>query len=318
MNVNRFKGLLGGIILIFTGAMTSGAYDLPSVNLGFTSFVDGGPPAGAGLYAAQYLQYWNSKKFTDGQGNDLLPTAGEDLEAWISLTQFIYQSDSELLMGGKWGVDVIVPYVILDLKYDIAGPFPEANGSGFGDILIGPYLQWDTIMGADGPRFMQRIEFQTIFPTGIYDQNHELNPGSNFFSFDPYWSGTLFITQRLTATARIHYLWNGKNDEPNRGFAGADTTQAGQAVHANFTMDYAIVPSRFRVGINGYFLKQITDTEVDGNAVAGRKEQVFGIGPGFVYHFSQDAHLFFNSYFETAAENRPEGSRMGLRFVYHF
>ncbi len=173
-------------------------------------------------------------------------------------------------------------------------------------------------MGADGPRFMQRVEFQSIFPTGKYDRNHELNPGSNFFSFDPYWSGTLFITQRLTASARIHYLWNGKNDKPNRGFGGASETQAGQAVHANFAMDYAIVPNRFRIGINGYYLKQITDTKVNGNAVAGRREQVFGIGPGFVYHFSQDAHLFFNFYIETAAENRPEGSRMNLRFVYHF
>ncbi len=118
MKTIRFKGLLGGIILIFAGAMTSGAYDLPSVNLGFTSFVDGGPPAGPGLYDTQYLQYWASDKFTDSQGNELLPsTAGEDLGAWISLTQLIYQSDSEILMGGKWGMDVIIPYVILDLNY---------------------------------------------------------------------------------------------------------------------------------------------------------------------------------------------------------
>jgi UDP-3-O-[3-hydroxymyristoyl] glucosamine N-acyltransferase len=42
------------------------------------------------------------------------------------------------------------------------------------------------------------------------------------------------------------------------------------------------------------------------------------IGPGAVIHFGQNAHLFFNAYFESAVENRPEGNRFILRFVGHF
>ncbi|MGM0656421.1 MAG: SphA family protein [Thermodesulfobacteriota bacterium] len=316
----RRKGEWIGFILTCLLLITIGparAYDLPAVNLGFTSFLDGGPPAGSGWYFSQYLQRWTSDDFTGPDGDPLLPnSADEDLEAWISLSQFIYQSDTPVLAGGKWGLDVIIPYAALDASYSGPG-FPEDNGNGMGDLLVGPFLQWNPVMGKRGPRFMHRIEFQMIFPTGKYDDDKELNPGSNHFSFNPYWAGTFFITQKWTTSARIHYLWNAENDDPNRAYAGADDTQAGQAVHLNFSTAYQITPG-FRLGINGYYLKQITDFEIDGKEIDNTKEKVFAIGPGLLWHISRDTHLFFNAYYETEAENRPEGDRYNLRLVYHF
>jgi hypothetical protein len=57
---------------------------------------------------------------------------------------------------------------------------------------------------------------------------------------------------------------------------------------------------------------------VDGNEVSGSKEQVIGIGPGLLWHISPDNHFFCNVYWETEAENRPEGTRVNMRYVYHF
>jgi hypothetical protein len=290
------------------------AYDLPSVNLGFTSFLDGGPPAGPGYYFTQYFQYYTADQLNDGNGDEI-PFPSPELDVLVSLTQGIYQSDKEILWGGKWGLDIIVPVVSLNLKYSAAGPFPQDNGSGIGDVLVGPFLQWDPVMKNGRPLFMQRVEFQFLIPTGKYDSDKSLNPGSNFFSFNPYWAGTLFMTPRWTATTRIHYLWNAENSDP---FGAADDSQAGQAVHLNFATAYEIIPKALRLGINGYYLKQVTESKVDGNDVEASKEEVFGVGPGAIWHISPDSHLFFNAYFETSAENRSEGSRATLRFVHHF
>jgi len=289
---------------------------LPAVNLGLTSFLDGGPPAGPGFYITQYGQYITADEFVDESGNNAGFHGNPELEVWVSMTQFIYQSDTDTFLGGKWGVNLMIPYVGFDLDTTIF----RASDSGIGDIIFGPFLQWGPIMGQNGPIFMHRIELSMTFPTGEYDQNRTLNPGSNHFSFNPYWAATLFLTPRWTLSTRVLYLWNAENDDPSTEINAPGTTdvQAGQAFHMNFASAFEVVPKWFRVGVNGYWLTQTTDNQTNGIDDIDSREQVFAIGPGAVVHFGQNAHLFFNAYFETGAENRPEGNRFTLRFVGHF
>lgn len=294
---------------------TAGAYDLPPVNLGFTTFLDGGPPAGPGFYFQQYFQFYTTDKFKGPDGNDLALPPGSDpeLNAFISLSQFIYQSNqvAPLTFGGKWGIDVIMPIV----GFDLSGTPLSENDGGLGDLLIGPYIQWDPIMGSNGPIFMHRIEFQTTFPTGQYNSDKQLNPGSNVYTFNPYWSGTLFITPKWTASTRFHYLWSSENDRPG---GGRQKVQPGQAIHFNYASEYEVIPKMLRLGVNGYYLKQLAETETNGEKGSGTKEQVFAIGPGLLFSFSPNNHLFFNAFFEMEAKNRTEGTRFNFRWTHHF
>ena len=310
MNKNYITSLALALALI--SGPVAHAYEQPSVNLGFTSFLDGGPPAGPGWYFQQYLQYWSA---SDLKGLDFAPKP--ELDAVISLSQLIYQSDQQIL-GGTWGLDVIIPFVSLSLEQG-GSPLTE-NSSGFGDLLIGPYLQWGPIMGEEGPIFMHRVELQMIFPTGSYDERHALNPGSNFFSFNPYWSGTLFMGPRWSASVRVHLLFNQTNSEPPMLYTmqGIESFRAGRAIHGNFSISYDVVPRQFRVGVNGFFFNQISDTEFNGAGVSSADEEVFAIGPGMLYSFSQEDHIFANLYFESSAKNRPEGWRLNLRWTHHF
>ena len=303
------------VCCVITGlAVSARAYDLPSLNLGFTSFLDGGPPAGPGFYFTEYLQWYTSDRFTD-QGGHKMPLPINRLQAWVSLNQLIYQSNQPVLLGGKWGLDLIQPLVAFDARPQGSTSLTE---SGPGDLLAGPFIQWDPIMGQNGPVFMHRIELQMLVPTGRYDPNALLSAGSNFFSIDPYWAGTWFILPQWTASWRVHYLWNDENRNPAIPYNTSNTTQAGQAVHLNFSTCYEVLPKRLRVGLNGYYLKQVTDFTVNGNNVPDTREQVLGIGPGLVWHISPNDHIFADVYFEMASENRPEGERCNLRWVHHF
>ena len=91
-------------------------------------------------------------------------------------------------------MDFQLPFAWLNLKPHDSFVLKEGD-SGVGDVVIGPIPQWDPIMGKEGPIFVHRFEFQVIFPTGQYNKHKEINAGSNFFSLDPYWAGTVFLTR---------------------------------------------------------------------------------------------------------------------------
>ena len=80
--------LLSGSVFI-----TAGKAQLPGVNLGATSFLDGlPPPGGPGWYVEEYFQYYNSSRLLDNDGNEVaLPTSRGTFETphvqdWVMLT----------------------------------------------------------------------------------------------------------------------------------------------------------------------------------------------------------------------------------------
>lgn len=308
------RGFLAGTVVMISVAAQ--AYDLPTVNLGMTSFMDGGLPAGPGWYSQTYFQNYDSTKFMDHQGNKL-PLPKTDLNYQVLVEQLSYMSNVRVGDHAALGLNFLIPFVSkMDMDDGLNNAAIKAQG-GFGDMIIGPFIQFDPVMEAGGPKFVHRVEFQVNLPTGSYDRNKNINPSNNAVSLDPYWAATYWFNPKWTASTRIHYLYNFKNNDPNYTYGNADNIQAGQAIHANFATDYAVTP-QLRLGINGYWLKQITDNEVNGEKVKGTREQVWAIGPGAMYSFSKNDHVVANAYFEQDAENRPEGTRLQVRYIHHF
>lgn len=315
----KWSKLLCGVVSL-ASCITSSvfAYDQPIVNLGYTSFFDGSPPAGPGFYFQDYFQYYSSNRFNDRYGNKL-PIPRTKLDVVADIPQVIYLSTKKVL-GGSLGVSALLPWVVGASVDDGMDHFILNSQNGPGDLFIGPAIQYDPIMRANGqgPLFVQRIEFDVVVPVGKYDSTYAVNPSSNFWSVNPYWAATLWITPKWTSSVRFHYLWNGKNNDPSITFGPlVRSTQAGQAVFANFATEYSIT-EKFFLGINGYFFDQFTDTKADGVNVPGRREKIWAIGPGMLYSIDKNQFLFFNLYSEQDARNRPQGTNCILRYAVHF
>lgn len=308
--------LFGGLIIGCSISHAAVATDLPVVNLGATTFYDGAsPPGGNGWSSQLYYQNHDANKITNNKGDEIgLPKSKVNIDS--VLLQMIYQGEGGP-MNTDWGLSAILPFVT---KADIDDGLNNAaidGQEGMGDLNAGVFLQFKPIMGENGPIFSQRLEADVIIPVGKYDKHKAVNPGANFWSFNPYWAATFWATPKTTISWRLHYLWNAKNNNPSPETYGADVDnmQAGQAVHLNFNIGYAFTP-KFTAGINGYWLNQFTDTQIDGHDVSGRKERALAIGPGAVYAFSREDQLFANMYFESDVRNRAEGNRFILRWMH--
>ena len=301
--MRAFLAVLAAAALL-ASAGESAAVDipLPPVNLGDTSFQDA--IAFPGWLVEETFSYYHANQFNDYQGHDR-PGANR-LTIMSAVTHVAWISNLRLL-GGFYGAEILVPLADLDFKTEFG---PNDRDHGLGDVSVSPFfIQWPehTLFGLP---FFQRLDLLLKLPTGDYSRYSAVNVGSNVYSFNPYYAATLVPVPRLEFSSRLYYLWNSENDDPFFRLR-ANNSQPGQAVHVNGAASYEIFKG-FRAGVAGYALQQITDDKLDGNDQAHSRERVFGIGPGFKYKIDTWS-LYFNSYYETGAENRPEGVKVVFR-----
>ncbi|MBI5546074.1 MAG: transporter [Deltaproteobacteria bacterium] len=280
----------------------------PFVNLGFTSFVDGfGDPTGDGFAFVQYLRFSTSSSLKDRNGDDAAGFVDPRLRSLASVTQLLYTFKKIPGLGVSPGLSVLVPVVLLDAEFGAGGASLRDNGFGVGDIFVGPSIQLPTLTVGEQPFFFNRLEFDVMLPVGKYDRNRQINQGNNFWALNPFWVATLLAGRYVEISWRLQYLYNFKNSGPVFAPPGAPeltSTKAGQAFHVNLAASVEVVPKTLRVGVSSYFLRQFTDSEENGQDVAGSQEQVLGVGPGLVWFPGKNDLLYLNVYFETAVRNR--------------
>jgi len=314
-----------GVDLAATGVFAAE----PAVNTGSTSFMDGfGDPTGYGFTYMNYLSWATASSFEDQNGHDNPVFVNPRLNVIADLNQFIYSVPVPDSFVGQPGLDVIVPLVNLSSSTGAGGPQLPDNGFGFGDITFGPFFQFKPVHVDHRPVFSHRFEFDVIAPTGKYDTSKAINQGSNTWAINPYWAATLLPLHRLEISTRFQYLYNFKNTNPvpEGPPPFPSSTQEGQVIFDNFAVAYEVLPHNparawahsIRVGLNGYYFKQITENKANGVSGSGTKEQTLGLGPGAMWVASGNDAFWLNLYFETAVKNRFASDVFQIRWAHSF
>jgi hypothetical protein len=267
----------------------------PAVNLGETSFLDG--IGGPGVVIEEIGDGAHEGTVVDGSGN---PISGAGAVNSISELTHIAWLIRKRILGGWYGTEVVAAAAHVN-----AGSAGQSGG--WGALTVSPpILQWSERKIGSAP-IDQRVVFDFDLP---YTRSSAVNISANAFTVHPYYAVTAFPNKRIETSWRVHYLWNSTNDSPP--FAtGAQSTQAGQAVHFNATAAYNF-GKHLWIGPNAYYLRQITDGRVNDVPLRNSPEQVGAIGPGMVWNSGKWC-FYANAYHEFGVKNRPEGDKLVLR-----
>jgi hypothetical protein len=257
---------------------------------------------GPGLLVREALGAYGAPRFADASGATV--PGQNEVFALTSTTLVAYMPPFKVL-GGNWGVEVLLPVVHAGLTT----PSASATTTGIGDLTFSALVWQAPPLLLVGRQFFQRLDLDVVAPTGQYAGGALITAGSNLWSVNPYYAFTWLATDRIETSWRFHYLWNSTNNAPAPAYE-ATNIQPGQAIHFNGAASIAVVPE-FRVGVAGYFLRQITESNANGRSVSGSQEQVAGLGLGFLA--SKGTFQFVaNAYDEFAVENRPRGTRVSV------
>jgi hypothetical protein len=296
-----------------------------AINLGSTSYFDGFGRQTPGFTLLQYVRFEDLDRITDSNGNDNALFKNPHVNVLVSQTQVAYVSQFDPLgLGGHLGFTVLQAVTdFTDSSFASNSPVKLSNNrAGIGDFNFGPTYQSKIYTADDRPVFAWRTQFAVYAPTGSLNTATNINQGNGFWAIAPYFSFTYLPTPQIEISSRINYQYNFQTNifqaPPPIPHVVYHSGQAGSMLYGNVDSSYAVIPNKFYLGVNSYFLQQLTDNQTNGTDVANSKEVVFSIGPGMRYQFDTNTAVNFNVYFNAVSQNSTTGTVFNVQFVHVF
>jgi hypothetical protein len=234
--------------------------------------------------------------------------ADADLEFTLNMTTILHKPGVELL-GAQFAFGAFVPVVHADIEAGIeVGNFnvdDQGDTTGLGDLALIPLMLFWTRDNLH-MSFAQYI----VTPTGRYDADDLANPSLNYWSFDTNFALThLSMETGREFSFNVGYIYNTENSDTNY--------QTGQELHLDAAFNQFFSES-FAVGIQGFYLKQITGDSGDGALLGDFKGEAAGIGPAFLWNAQvgkKDVSFIAKWLHEFDAERRIEGDHFFASFA---
>ena len=277
------------------GQMETGHYPAGAEGLKAASL----PPPGK--YLKWYNFYYTSRKLTGPTGSRV--NTDFELDVFATAPRLIWMTDRKLF-GADYGVDILIPYLQVDVK---AGG-THNSASGVGDIFFEP-----AVLGWHGDDWDIGAAVGLWVPTGEFEVNSLANVGKDFWTTMLTLGATGYIDREKTwsVSALGRYEINSKKSEI--------AVQPGDDFHIEWGVGKT-VSSNWTVGLTAYTHWQVTDDR--GGAVTwdpGVHDRFGSLGPEISYA-SDDSTCFIALRYqrEFAAVDRPEGYNTVLSLVKVF
>jgi hypothetical protein len=293
--------LVAALGIAMSGASRATENGLATYPIGVNTVLNGilPPPGGTEFY--NYTEYYVANKFAGADGKSSVP--GFHSEVFVDAPRVVHTWGATL---GPFTLSTGVVVPLFHLHVDVPGA--SGTRSALGDIIVHPLM-----LGYSNPShtFFAFFSPDVGLPTGSYSVNRVANTGLNTYAFEPNLAVTWFPSPEweLSGFAQVEF------NSPNH----ATNYHSGAVASFDYLIGYSIT-QKVQVGLQGYFLKQISDDTVNGQIAPndGFRGQAIGIGPQLRYTWGPGAAIAFKYQHEFAVRNRPQGERLWVEFAFPF
>jgi len=279
------------------------------VELGYGDML---PP---GLYNLTYYSHARASSLKGDSGQDLGWARYRLTADTISYRlQYVWQTT---MLGASAESALVLPFLAVDLEKRIASNLPDTSGSRFGmtDPLLVPLrLAW---MG-DG--LNQSASLEIVAPLGAYDVTARVNTGRNYWQFAPAYALAYRPSASSVFGLKLRYGINTTNKDTNY--------RSGDELTVEYSAGYKWSPA-MTLGLQGYFFRQTTDDQLNGQATSATNGRLVGsgignrgstntIGPFLSYRVSPRFVVTGKYQQDFGVKNRGEFSRFWLQALLPF
>jgi hypothetical protein len=246
------------------------------------------PPPG--FYWRSYNVWYHASALKDKDGNEI--NVGFAVNVLATVQRLIWVTDKKIL-GGSYGISVIIPLVNTHLQIRAAGV--DDNETGIGDIVIDQILRWQE------PLFDVGSGLAVFLPTGKWDKSKPALPGRNYFTLMPTLGMTYYWDEGKTWATSVLTRYEYHNKKTNE-----DITP-GTDFHFEWGLSKNIAQV-WDAGIVGYCQWQITDDNGSAAVNPSVHDRVFTVGPEVSYfHVPAKLNISLRYESEFGARDRAEG-----------
>jgi len=253
------------------------------------------PPPG--IYFRDYNYGYFADRFTAGPPDF-------NLKVYVQAPRLIWLSDYTIL-GGTYGMDVLLPIVYQDAKFQLMGGSYNDHNFNLGDLYFAPFLlAWHP----------QQFDFAVAYgfwaPTGNYAVQNPISAGKGFW------------THMLTAGATLHMdtekTWS--LSLLNRYEFNQENSDVGIRPGQTWTLEGGIAKSvtkSIELGIAGYYQQQTTH-DSGANAADGLVSDI-GVGPEISAICPYTGIMASLRWIhEVSVNDRPQGNTVNLTLTKRF